>query len=311
MWRRVIFRLSSSREPCYTFRHMKILSIFFLMLIGPCLGLAQQESFPIDEMAQAGEQWMRDNLDPEILATVQAAADAADAVSQGLQERFENGCDMEIALVEHVSAVIPRVEEPAEAPVDVVSAPSIPEPDQPFVPWSVPRIDSARDVAIQPPEKRPVPRGTESLIARLKPIFIAHQVPAELIWVAEVESSFRPAALSSTGAAGLFQLKPATAVSLGLSLWPTDQRMDPEANARGAAKYLKALRNRFKDWPLALAAYRVGETRVQALLTEHHTRTYDGIAMHLPKDAQTYVPKLNATLLLREGISLASLPLPD
>jgi membrane-bound lytic murein transglycosylase D len=78
-------------------------------------------------------------------------------------------------------------------------------------------------------------------VPELKPIFAAQKIPPELVWVAEVESSFDRRAESPAGAAGLFQLMPATAKRFGLSLWPRDQRFQPEPSATASAQYLKYL----------------------------------------------------------------------
>ncbi len=144
----------------------------------------------------------------------------------------------------------------------------------------------------------------------MKPIFAAQKVPPQLVWLAEVESSFDPRARSPVGAAGLYQLMPGTAKSLGLSLRPSDQRQQPDKSALAAAKYLRYLYDRFKDWPLALAAYNAGEGRIRSLLEQHKARTFDQIAIHLPVETQMYVPKLEATLRRREGVDLSQLPAP-
>ena len=87
---------------------------------------------------------------------------------------------------------------------------------------------------------------------QLKKIFINERIPPELVWMAEVQSSFDPNARSPAGAAGLFQLMPATARTLNLSTWPRDERLQPEKNARAAARYLRALYGRYGDWPLTM-----------------------------------------------------------
>jgi membrane-bound lytic murein transglycosylase D len=102
---------------------------------------------------------------------------------------------------------------------------------------------------------RPKPTQAADLIPLLKMIFSAEGIPPELAWLAEVESSLNPQARSPAGARGLFQLMPATAKSMGLSLFPFDERVQPGKNARAAAKMLHRLHDRFDDWPLALAAY--------------------------------------------------------
>ena len=105
------------------------------------------------------------------------------------------------------------------------------------------------------------------------------------------------------------QLMPATAKERGLNLRPADERLDPEKNARATAKHLRHLYGQFGDWPLALAAYNVGEGRVQGLLQKHKTRSLDRIATRLPAETQMYVPRIEAALRRRESITLAQLGL--
>jgi membrane-bound lytic murein transglycosylase D len=144
-------------------------------------------------------------------------------------------------------------------------------------------------------------------VPRLKPVFAAQKVPPELVWIAEVESSFDPRARSPAGAAGLFQLMPATAKRFGLRRWPLDQRLTPEKSAGATAKYLQYLHGHFNDWRLALAAYNAGEGAIDRLLQERKAATFDAIAPHLPAETQMYVPRIEATLLRREGVKLSQL----
>jgi membrane-bound lytic murein transglycosylase D len=104
---------------------------------------------------------------------------------------------------------------------------------------------------------------------------------------------------------------PDTAKRFGLSLWPRDQRYQPEPSATASAQYLKYLHDRFKDWRLALAAYNSGEGTVQKLLDRHKTGSYDAIAEHLPAETQMYVPRVEAILLRREGAKLEQLSAPQ
>jgi membrane-bound lytic murein transglycosylase D len=157
--------------------------------------------------------------------------------------------------------------------------------------------------------RQPWPPTASNYVAQLKPIFTEAKVPAELVWIAEVESSFDVAARSPVGAAGLFQLMPETAKRYGLSLWPRDQRYQPDPSARASAQYLKFLYDKFKDWRLALAAYNAGEGTVQKHLKRRNARSYDDIASDLPVETQMFVPKVEAVLLRREGVKLSDLAL--
>ena len=153
---------------------------------------------------------------------------------------------------------------------------------------------------------RPVVQTTEKLVPALKKIFSAQGVPEELVWIAEVESTFNPKARSPAGAVGLFQLMPATAKHLGLQVEPEDQRLDPSKNGQAAAKYLKDLHARFDDWPLAIAAYNGGEGRIAKLLKANDATNLEAISGQLPSQTQMYVPKVLATIRHREGFDPSS-----
>lgn len=72
--------------------------------------------------------------------------------------------------------------------------------------------------------------------------------------VVQVESAFRPDAVSAKGAQGLMQLMPATAASLGVS-----DAFDPAQNLDGGSRHLAALvRSYGGDLEKALAAYNAG-----------------------------------------------------
>ena len=82
-------------------------------------------------------------------------------------------------------------------------------------------------------------------------------VPEDLfLRLVQQESSWRVNAKSRAGAYGLTQLMPRTARALGVD------RTDPYQNLDGGAQYLRLQYNRFRSWPLALAAYNAGPTAV-------------------------------------------------
>lgn len=86
-----------------------------------------------------------------------------------------------------------------------------------------------------------------------------HDVPPALLHaVIKAESGYNPKARSPAGAVGLMQLMPDTAREMGV-----ENRLDPEDNVQGGARYLKRMLNLFdNDITLAVAAYNAGPEAV-------------------------------------------------
>ncbi len=282
----------------------------------------------LDALIGAGERWLEENVDTNVLRNLPELDEAkATELLQRFQKELQEGEVLDLARLRGLAGLaLPWMEQD--------------EAMKPFAPWLRSRLDyleaseelnrlvpeSPRQPSGKPAPKRPAPNAQQQarvwtrLVAnepwpaaakqylpKVKPVFAAERVPVELAWLAEVESSFDPKAKSPAGAAGLYQLMPDTAKAEGLSTFPFDQRKDPEKCAGAAARLLRRLHGRFRDWPLALAAYNAGEGRVQTLLTRHKATRFPEISRHLPAETQMYVPKVEAVILRREGKSLARL----
>jgi hypothetical protein len=87
-------------------------------------------------------------------------------------------------------------------------------------------------------------------------------MPLDLIFLSMVESGFRPDAVSSAGAVGLWQFLRATGQEYGLAVdRAVDERRDPVKATEAGLDYLERLHNRFGSWYLAMAAYNGGQNR--------------------------------------------------
>jgi membrane-bound lytic murein transglycosylase D len=296
-------------------------------LAGSLLALGQDDTVTLDDLAKSAEQWAKENLDEDALRALRSVdQERVKQLFKDLQKQFQGEYVLDLAaLRDTVKSVIPILENYEETSpyaawlktrldylevadqLRLIIPPPKSEPGKPPKPRPNPQPQMAREIWVKKVASRPWPEQAKPLVPRLKPIFAAHQIPPELVWIAEVESSFDARARSPAGAAGLFQLMPATAKRYGLRTWPIDQRLNPEQSAAAAAKYLDYLHRHFKDWRLALAAYNAGEGTVQSLLDRRKTRTFDAIATHLPAETQMYVPKVEATILRREGLKLSQL----
>ena len=84
-------------------------------------------------------------------------------------------------------------------------------------------------------------------------------VPDDFKYLAVAESDLRNAT-SHANAKGFWQFRKAAAKEMGLEVNDeVDERYHVERATRGAAKYLKRLKNRFGTWTNAAAAYNVGQ----------------------------------------------------
>ena len=309
---------------------MKFCFAIVLALFCSCLLPAQQPPSLLDDLTPEGAQWLRENLDDSVLqALEQVDQDRVREFFDDLQKRFQNDYVYDLGALRQTAAtllpLLQRYEETAPyaawlqtridylETADELRRQAKPAPPKRGVPATLPppTLPLQRTVWTTKLEKRPLPPRAQLYVPKLKPIFAVEKIPAQLVWLAEVESSFTPDAKSPSGAAGLFQLMKPTAKTYGLSTWLPDERLNPEKNARAAAKYLRHLHAHYGEWRLALAAYNAGEGRVDGLLKKSKARTYDAIASRLPAETQLYVPKCEATLKKREGIALADLKMPQ
>lgn len=153
-----------------------------------------------------------------------------------------------------------------------------------------------------------VPASTQSWLNRsnkymylVRDIFIQEGLPSDLVVLGFTESGYNTHAVSHAGAAGMWQFMQGTGKMYGMEqdFW-VDERRDFEKSTRAAAKYLKALYDRFGDWYLALAAYNAGPTRMARAIEKHDTNDFFKISSRntLKLETRDYVPKYLAQLII-------------
>ena len=221
-----------------------------------CLALvfttrAHQELVPADLLQQAND-WINENLDDAALDALGVDKDRVQKFLAELQKRFQGTYVYDLAALRGTAVQL----QPLLASF---------EETQPYAVWLKARLDYfdvserlrkqaaakstnttslpaaspqlQRSVWVKVIEERPAPAATNQQLARLKKIFSEERVPPELVWIAEVESAFDARAKSPAGAAGMFQLMPATARNYDLTVGLLrDERLQPEKSARAAAR---------------------------------------------------------------------------
>lgn len=130
-------------------------------------------------------------------------------------------------------------------------------------------------------------------------------LPSEFYFMALIESGFRPSAVSSAKAVGIWQFISGTAKRYGLRIdGYVDERKDPIRATLAASSYLSDLNNVFNSWFLAMAAYNAGESRILNLILRYKTRNYWDLSdkAKFPKETSNYVPKFIAAYLVGNNI---------
>jgi len=119
-------------------------------------------------------------------------------------------------------------------------------------------------------------------LPEMEGIFRRAGLPIELTRLPLVESCFNVRAYSKAGAAGIWQLMPATARPYMRVDRHVDQRRDPIISTRAAADYLRASYELLGNWPLAITSYNhgragmanavatVGSSDLMQIIREYH-----------------------------------------
>ncbi|HMQ05332.1 MAG TPA: transglycosylase SLT domain-containing protein [Pyrinomonadaceae bacterium] len=130
-------------------------------------------------------------------------------------------------------------------------------------------------------------------------IFREEGIPENVAWLGQVESAWKPTALSWAAASGLWQFIPGTGARYGLRRTAhVDERNSFDEATRASARYLKFLFNRYGNWELAMAGYNCGEGNVDRAIRRAGVANFWAAYPYLPKETRNYVPNILATILI-------------
>ena len=142
-----------------------------------------------------------------------------------------------------------------------------------------------------------------------------YNLPLELKYLAVVESGLNPTAVSSSGAAGIWQFLYATCSLVDLNVTSyIDERYDIYKSTDAACRYLKYLHRIFGNWELAMAAYNGGPGPVRdAVKLSEGNKDFWEIRHLLSEETANYIPAISAIAYLFEypeefDINQVSLP---
>lgn len=134
----------------------------------------------------------------------------------------------------------------------------------------------------------------------LAPILKKNGVPDDMIYLAVIESTLNPRALSPAKAGGLWQFMPSTGKDYGLEVNDyVDERYDPVKATEAACRYLKNAYAKYGNWESVAASYNGGMARISNELDAQQVDTaYD---LYLADETMRYMFRLLAMKLIMEN----------
>ena len=198
-----------------------------------------------------------------------------------------------------------------EAEAEKTSVPPLPAKEQPDDLWErirldlswqnmqSPQVDSARRQFLRQPNYLPdISNRADYYLYYIVEEVKRRDMPMEIALIPLVESSLNPFASGPSGAAGLWQIMPATGTHLGLERNSVyDGRKDLQDSTTVALDYLESLYEEFdEDWLLALAAYNSGAGNVTRAREANEAKGLDTDfwSLNLPGHTREYIPKVIA-----------------
>ncbi|MCQ2344187.1 MAG: lytic transglycosylase domain-containing protein [Paludibacteraceae bacterium] len=137
------------------------------------------------------------------------------------------------------------------------------------------------------------------LLGEMRKILKEEGVPADMVYIAVIESNLLQTARSGVGAAGYWQFMEGTAKEFGLTVTETvDERYDVEKATRAACRYMKSAYSKFGDWIAVAASYNAGMGRINGHFTKQEVNSVFDLWMN--NETSRYIFRMLAAKILVE-----------
>ena len=142
---------------------------------------------------------------------------------------------------------------------------------------------------------------TESHFVMMDSVLRLNEVPAELKYLAFIESGMKKNPVSRTGAIGPWALMPKAAKQYGLKTGRNDERLNYSKSTIAAAALLKDFYTEYGDWLLVVAAYNCGPGTMERAIKKSGSHDYWQLQNFLPAETRSHVKKFIAVHYHFEG----------
>ena len=117
-------------------------------------------------------------------------------------------------------------------------------------------------------------KRSERIFQQIEPILKLYGIPDDLKYLMAIESNLSPKALSSAGAAGLWQFTKVTGREFGLIIDnEVDERYNIEKETVAACQFLQKAYARYGDWMTVAASYNAGQGGISKRLADQKQKS--------------------------------------
>ena len=146
--------------------------------------------------------------------------------------------------------------------------------------------------------------------AQVVPILKANGVPEDLKYLMAIESNLDPKALSTSGAAGLWQFLKSTAPQYGLEVSAeVDERYNIEKETEAACKYLKEAYAKYGDWMTVAASYNAGQGGISKRISDQ--KQSSAFNLYLPEETSRYMFRIFVAKMFFENPESFGFSVPE
>lgn len=136
--------------------------------------------------------------------------------------------------------------------------------------------------------------------AQVVPILRQQGIPEDLKYLMAIESNLDPKALSTAGAAGLWQFTKATAQTYGLEVSAeVDERYNIEKETVAACQFLRDAYRKYGDWMTVAASYNAGQGSISR--RREQQKQTSALELWLPEETSRYMFRILAMKILFEN----------